>query len=208
VSAYTDEQLVDFFVRSSAAFGEQVREVDGDEWFALTPCADWDVRMVVAHVVVGDAQVPLLVNGEAVERVEEFDPSVLGNNPLAAWRGTALAAIRAFARPGVLAQRFAHPIGNITGRRIIGFRITDSLVHAWDIARARGDDVVLDPAIAGYCLDFWQPMAAGLPASGFFGPAVEPPAAADPGRRLLSLLGRSQGEGTGPRGPRWSGDLS
>jgi uncharacterized protein (TIGR03086 family) len=191
VSNYTDEQLIDFFVRSSASFGEQVREVDGDEWFAPTPCADWDVRMVVAHVVVGDAQLPLLVNGEKVPLVVEFDPSVLGSNPLAAWRGTALAAIRAFARPGVLAERYAHPIGHITGRRIIGFRITDSLVHSWDIARARELDVVLDPEIAEYCLDFWQPMASGLPASGYFGAAMLPPDGADPGLRLLSLLGRT-----------------
>ena len=190
VTSYTDEQLIDFFVRSSASFGEQVREVDGEEWFAPTPCADWDVRMVVAHVVVGDAQLPLLINGDKVERVEEFDPSILGNNPLASWRGTALAAIRALARPGALAERYAHPIGHITGRRIIGFRITDSLVHAWDIARARGADVLLDPEIAEYCLDFWQPMAPGLPASGFFGTAIAPPHGADPGLRLLSLLGR------------------
>ena len=188
---YNDEQLIDFFVRASASFGEQLREVDDEEeWFAPTPCADWDVRMVVAHVVVGDAQLPLLVNGEKVELVEVFDPSVLGKNPLAAWRGTALAAIRAFARPGALAERYAHPIGHITGRRIIGFRITDSLVHAWDIARARHLDVLLDPEIAEYCLDFWLPMAAGLPSSGFFSPAVMPPADADPGRRLLALLGR------------------
>ena len=198
VSAYTDEQLVDFFVRSSASFGEQVREVDGDEWIAPTPCADWDVRMVVAHVVVGDAQLPALVNGDKVDLVEEFDPSVLGNNPLAAWRGTALAAIRAFARPGALEQRYAHPLGHITGRRIIGFRITDSLVHAWDIARARGNDLALDPEIAEYCLDFWMPLASGLPASGYFGAASMPPDDADPGIRLLSLLGR----GHGPSGSR------
>jgi uncharacterized protein (TIGR03086 family) len=191
VSSYTDEQLLDFFVRSSASFGEQVRDVDGDEWFAATPCADWDVRTVVAHVVVGDAQLPPLVNGETVALVEEFDPSVLGSNPLAAWRGTALAAIRAFAKPGALAERYAHPIGHITGRRIIGFRITDSLVHAWDIARARGLDVRLDPEIAEYCLDFWQPLAAGLPASGHFAPASMPPDGSDPGLRLLSLLGRT-----------------
>lgn len=189
-AAYTDEQLVDFFVRSSASFGEQVREVDDDQWVAPTPCADWDVRMVVAHVVVGDAQLPPLVEGEKVELVEAFDPSVLGNNPLAAWRGTALAAIRAFARPGALEQRYHHPLGHITGRRIIGFRITDSLVHAWDIARACGRDLMLDPEIAEYCLDFWMPLASGLPASGHFSAPSMPPAEADPGMRLLSLLGR------------------
>jgi uncharacterized protein (TIGR03086 family) len=190
IGDYRDEQLIDFFVRSSAFFGEQVREVEDDDWFAPTPCADWDVRTVVAHVVVGDAQIPVLIDGDTVEFVAEFDPSVLGTNPLAAWRGTALAAIRAFSRPAALAERYAHPIGHITGRRIIGYRISDSLVHAWDIARARGLDVLLDPEIAEYCLEFWKPMASGLGASGFFAPAVMPPDDAAPGLRLLSLLGR------------------
>ena len=190
IADYNDEQLIDYFVRSSAFFGEQVRDVDDEEWFAPTPCADWDVRTVVAHVVVGDAQIPVLFNGDAVEFVTEFDPSVLGSNPLAAWRGTALAAIRAVSRPGALAERYAHPIGHITGRRIMGYRISDSLVHAWDVARARGLDVLLDPEIAEYCLEFWKPMAAGLGASGFFDPALMPPDDAAPGVRLLSLLGR------------------
>jgi uncharacterized protein (TIGR03086 family) len=192
---YTDEQRVDFFVRASAFFGEQVREVGDEEWDLATPCEGWDVRTVVAHVVVGDSQIPTLLSGGAVERVEEFNPSVLGTNPLASWRGTALAAIRAFAAPGALEKRYAHPIGDVRGRTIIGFRITDSLVHAWDIATALGDGtpgggIVLDPEIAEYCLDFWFPMASTLPSSGHFASALMPPEDADSVTRLLALLGR------------------
>jgi uncharacterized protein (TIGR03086 family) len=191
----SDEQLVDYFVRASAFFGEQVRDVGDEEWDLRTPCEGWDVRTVVAHVVVGDAQIPTLLSGGEVERVEEFNPSVLGTNPLAAWRGTALAAIRAFAVPGALEKRYDHPIGNVRGRTIIGFRVTDSLVHAWDIATALGDgapggDVRLDPELAEYCLDFWFPMAATLPGSGFYANALLPPGDADAPTRLLALLGR------------------
>jgi uncharacterized protein (TIGR03086 family) len=193
---YTDEQRVDFFVRASAVFGEQVRDVGDEEWELATPCEGWDVRTVVAHVVVGDSQIPALFAGEPVERVEEFNPSVLGTSPLAAWRGTALAAIRAFSEPGALEQRYAHPIGNVRGRTIIGFRVTDSLVHAWDIATALGDGrpgggIELDPEICEYCLDFWFPMASTLPGSGFFAEARMPPEGADAPTRLLSFLGRA-----------------
>jgi uncharacterized protein (TIGR03086 family) len=187
---YTDEQLADFFVRASAFFGEQVRAVGDEEWDLPTTCEGWDVRTVVAHVVVGDAQIPTLFEGGAVERVEEFNPSVLGPNPLATWRGTALAAIRAFSAPGALERRYAHPMGNIRGRNIIGFRISDSLVHGWDVAKALGEDVILDPELCEYCLDFWFPMASTLPGSGFFAPAIMPPADADAATRLLALLGR------------------
>jgi len=180
---------LDLFVRASAFFGEQVRNVDDEQWGWPTPCADWTVQMVVAHVVVGDAQIPLLVRGEPVGKVEEFDASLLGKNPLATWRGTALAAVRAFSGPDALTARYDHPIGRISGRRIIGFRITDSLVHGWDVATACGHDVLLDPEIAEYCLDFWQPLATGLVDSGYWSPPVMPPSD-DAGTRLLSLLGR------------------
>jgi uncharacterized protein (TIGR03086 family) len=186
----TDEQLVDHFVRASAFFGEIVREVADDEWDLPTPCADWDVRTVVAHVVVGDSQIPQLFAGEAVEELEEYSPTVLGTNPLAAWRGTALAAIRAFAAPGALERRYPHPVGNVRGRTVIGFRISDSLVHAWDIAQAVGEDVLLDPELCEYALDFWFPMATTLSSSGYYSPALMPAADAGPAERLLALLGR------------------
>jgi uncharacterized protein (TIGR03086 family) len=195
VSEYTDEQRVDFFVRASAFFGEQVRDIGDEEWQLPSPCSEWDVRTVVAHVVVGDAQIATLFSGGSVERVEEFNPSVLGANPLAAWRGTALAAIRAFAAPGALERRYPHPMGNIRGRTIIGFRVTDSLVHAWDIATALGDGtpgggIVLDPELCEYCLDFWFPMASTLPESGFYADALLPPEGSDVATRVLALLGR------------------
>lgn len=188
---YTDEQRVDFFVRASAFFGERVREVGDEEWTLPTPCEGWDVRTVVAHVVVGDAQVPVLLSGGTVERVEEFSPSVLGPNPLSTWRGTALAAIRAFAAPGALEKHYRHPVGEVLGRAIIGFRTTDSLVHGWDIARALGTEVLLDLEICDYLLDFWFPLAKSLPDSGYYGPAVMPPEGADAATRLLALLGRT-----------------
>ena len=186
----TDEQLVDYFVRASASFGEMVRSVGDEEWELPTPCSGWDVRTLVAHVVVGDAQVPVLLAGEPVEYVAEYNPTVLGLNPLAAWRGTALAAIRAFAQPAVLEMRYAHPVGNVRGRTVIGFRISDSLVHAWDLAQALGEDVILDPELCDYALEFWFPMAKTLSSSGFYGAALMPADDADVATRLLALLGR------------------
>jgi uncharacterized protein (TIGR03086 family) len=187
----TDEDVAGLFVRASAFFGEQVRDVRDDEWFLPTPCASWDVRTVVAHVVVGDAQTIELFAGHPVQAVQEYDPSVLGTNPLAAWRGTALAAVRAASKPGALAERYPHPVGRVTGRHILGFRITDSVVHGWDVARACGREVLLDPEIVDHCLDFWLPLVSHLSAGGYFGAGPQmPPDGADGTARLLSLLGR------------------
>ena len=177
--------------RASALFGEQVASVQAHEWDLPTPCRDWNVRDVVAHVVVGESQIPPLFAGEAVASVADVNPSVLGTNPVATWRGTALAAISALAEVGDLDATVSHPLGEIRGETVVGFRISDNLVHAWDLASGLTRPIELPDDLALWCLDFWQPMVSELGPSGFFGEPQEPPADASVGGRLLSLLGRS-----------------
>ena len=177
-------------MRAAALFGEQLVAVADDQWDRPTPCVDWDVRAVTAHVVVGDAQIPELYADRPVARVQEVSPTVLGADPVAAWRGTALAAIEAFGRPGALDEVLHHPVGDLPGRHVIGFRVTDHLVHGWDVSVALGQPIVLPADIAEWCLRFWEPMASGLSRGGYFAPLVAVDADAPPADRLLALLGR------------------
>jgi uncharacterized protein (TIGR03086 family) len=181
--------LVDLLVRASAVFGEQVASIPGDEWDLPTPCQDWDIKALVAHVVFGDAQLPDLVAGREVGAVE-LDVRILGPHPMSTWRGTALRAIEA-ARATPLDMRVRHPIGDLSFARVLGFRISDNAVHAWDLATARSDVFTIPDDIAAWCLDFWLPMADGLSESGFFA-AMGEPTDDSPGARLLALLGRGQ----------------
>ena len=88
-----------------------------------------------------------------------MDPSVLGLNPMTVWRGTALAALEVASGEGVLDAIHAHAVGDLPGGVIVGFRVTDNLVHGWDLARACGADVDLPEVLAERCLDFWLPLA-------------------------------------------------
>lgn len=186
-----EPDVVGLYVAAAALFGDQLVAVADTDWDLPTPCQGWEVGHVAAHVVVGESQIPALFAGEAVAEVEEFDARVLGPDPVAAWRGTALAAIEAVRRPGALDQVLEHPVGRLPGRHVLGFRITDNAVHAWDIARACSRELHLPDHIAQHCLDFWEPMAHGLASSGYFAPMVAPPEGATVGERLLALLGRS-----------------
>lgn len=187
----SDPDPVQLHTAASALFGEQVGAVQAHEWDLPTPCVDWNVRQVVAHVVLGDSQIPPLFAGERVDRVVDVNPGILGTNPLATWRGTAIGAISAFAAVDDLAAKVHHPIGEVRGDVVLGFRISDNLVHGWDIAQAVTRPIELPDDLADWCLDFWQPMAASLPSSGYFAEALHPGADATPGARLLGLLGRT-----------------
>ena len=73
----------------------------------------------------------------------------------------------------------------------IGFRVTENLVHGWDLARSCGAEVQLPETLAERCLDFWLPLAGSDILTGNFGSKVMPPDGASAGVRLLSLLGRA-----------------
>ena len=182
------------YTSACAFFGERLASVTELDWERPTPCDDWDVGTLVAHVVTGESLVTrVLRDGGAWEGT--VDRSVLGANPMAAWRGTALAAIESASADGVLDAMHRHAVGNLPGAVIVGFRVTENLVHGWDLAAACDQAVELPEALAARCLDFWLPLvgadgtiaAAGSP----FGPPVLPPEGASAGVRLLALLGRT-----------------
>ena len=180
---------------AAALFGEQLNQVADDDWANSTPCDEWDVRTLVAHVVIGEALVARLFRGDGDAVSVEVDTSVLGPSPMATWRGTALAALEAAGGEGVLDAPHSYPSGDFPGSVIVGFRTTDNLVHAWDLARACGRDLDLPDDVAGRCLDFWLPLVDAdgtIGGSGAaFGPPVLPPDGASSGVRLLALLGRA-----------------
>ena len=178
------------YTTACAFFGDRLAGVTELDWTADTPCDGWDVRTLVAHVVTGEALVTrVLRDGGAWE--SQADPSILGLNPMATWRGTVLAAIESASTDGVLDALHPHAVGELPGGVIIGFRVTENLVHGWDLARSCGVDVELPDTLAERCLDFWLPLADLDALAGHFGSKVMPPDGASAGVRLLSLLGRT-----------------
>jgi len=89
------------YTSACAFFGERLATVTDLDWERPTPCEGWDVRTLVAHVVTGEALVAQVLGGGGSWDAD-VDPSVLGLNPMAAWRGTALAALDAASGDGVL----------------------------------------------------------------------------------------------------------
>jgi len=189
----TDSERTDTvaaYTTACAFFGERLAEVTELDWTADTPCDGWDVRTLVAHVVTGEALVTRVLR-DAGAWESQADPSILGLNPMATWRGTVLAALESASTDGVLDALHPHAVGELPGGVIIGFRVTENLVHGWDLARSCGADVELPETLAERCLDFWLPLADLDALAGHFGSKVMPPDGASAGVRLLSLLGRT-----------------
>ncbi|MBY8857925.1 TIGR03086 family protein [Nocardia sp. CA2R105] len=121
--------------RAFEAVGELIARIEPRQWEAPTPCTEWTVRDVVAHLVgLNLVFTALLEGGPMPDRQADH----LGADPLAAYRTSAAAVTAAFGAPGVLDKTFSGPLGDATGVGRLRIRMADLLTHGWDLARATG----------------------------------------------------------------------
>lgn len=166
-------------------------DISRDQWTQPTPCASWNVRELVNHIVVGNWWAAELASGRTIEEVgSKLDGDQLGAAPLEAYDQSAEAAGAAFEAPGALDAPCAVSYGPVPGSVYAGHRFIDVLIHGWDLAVATGQDPSLDPDLVDACWDEVGPQAAMFRASGMFGDDVAVPAGADIQTRLLATLGR------------------
>lgn len=177
--------------RALAATGKVLTGIGHRQWAAPTPCAGWDVRALVNHLVSGNLWAAELARGKAIADVgDRLDGDLLGADPRRAYDTSAAAAAAAFAAPGALEAPCAVSYGPVAGSVYAGHRFLDVLIHGWDLAIASGQDTTLDPALVDACHDIVAPQADLLRASGAFGEKIDPPDASDAQTRLLAALGR------------------
>ncbi len=173
-----------------------VAGVRSDQWSAPTPCPDWDAHALVNHVVFGNRTFAGILRGQAPPPQDQIrtlrDVDQLGDDPVGAWRRSADGLVDALQAPGVLALTFRSPLGELPGAGIAQLRITETLVHGWDLARATGQRPPFDDALAQSALDFTlRQLPPGASRRSFaFGPERAAPEGAPAIDRLAAHLGR------------------
>ena len=161
------------------------------QWHDPTPCGEYDVRMLVNHIVSGNFWVAPLVGGSSIADVgDKYDGDVLGDDPLATYERSAGEADAAFSAPGAMEASVAVSYGPVPGEVYAGHRFIDVLIHGWDLAKGTAQDARLDDGLVEACWEVVTPQAEMLKGSGAFGGDVEVPPDADLQTRLLALLGR------------------
>jgi uncharacterized protein (TIGR03086 family) len=184
-------QLPQLHRRALDATRHVIAGIDPGQWDRPTPCADWDVRALLNHVVSGNLWAAELGAGATIEGVgDRLDGDVLGDDALTAYEASAKLAAATFEAPGALDAPCAVSYGPVPGSVYAGHRFVDVLVHGWDLAVATGQDATLDPELAAAAYEVLAPEAEMVRASGVFGDEVAVGAGADAQTRLLAFTGR------------------
>ncbi len=176
------ERLLADYRLACDAFADALRAARGHR-DAPTPAAEGDVQGVLDHVFgVHDT---LLLEPLGVLP----DPPDRPADPEARWAATVDALFPALARPGALDRRAL----------LIGIVTTDVLIHSWDLSRAVGADVPLDPGLCRSGYDRALANRQVLEDSGALGAPVAVADDAPIQDQLLGLFGRD---------PRWCQPVS
>jgi uncharacterized protein (TIGR03086 family) len=176
------------------AAGELIAGITPEQWSRPTPCTDWDVRALVAHLSDGNHLfASALGNGaSSPARARTQLAGATGNHDLvAAYRDSAEAVLAAFGRPGALGRTVEVPFGTVPGAVALHLRLTEVLVHGWDLAAATGQVAVFPEDLAEQELAFTRDALGGLPPGRSpFAPPTPAPDTAPALDRLAACLGR------------------
>ena len=166
--------------------------VDPDLLGNPTPCASWDVRALVNHIVGGMHWFHAHLTGASAD---DAGSDVTGSDFVAAYTDAAKLTIADFNEPGALERTVTLPFGPMPGGAVLGLATLDTFQHGWDLAKATGQPTELDAELASQILAqakasipdaFRGPDGSGMP----FGPATEVPDTAHPADQLAAFLGR------------------
>ena len=155
-----------------------------------TPCADWDLEALLAHLSasMADLESALRTGQLDLEADDPATPGRAGGDPVELLRDQAANLLFAcYAHHGpdrfVLVGGLPLPAGIVACTGAV-----EIAVHGWDVRAARGRGSPIPPALATQMLRLSPLLVTGR--EGLFGNPVRVPAQASPGDQLVAYLGR------------------
>jgi uncharacterized protein (TIGR03086 family) len=180
-------EAIERIERATAVASEKVNGVKTDQLSDPTPCSEFDVRGLLNHLIGGLEMLRTAATGGKAEmpQGDQFGPEP--GKDYDERRAKLLDAIRA---EGVLERDWQMPSFAMPGKMMAGIAFMEHLTHAWDVAKATGQDTDLPDELVQECLDVVTPMDAMLRMPGVCGPKIDVPADAPLIDQLAGFMGR------------------
>lgn len=161
-----------------------------------TPCSEWDVRALINHLIgvleftsgsIVGSPPDIRPNQADSSRVGEPDVTVLAQ----AYREEVAQVLELCRQPGALEQTAVTPFGEMPTGQILMGTLMDQFVHGWDLAKATGQDTVLDAGLTEFA---YRMLTSGFAdmgrEAGFIGPEIVVSDDANLQDRLIAYMGR------------------
>ena len=178
--------------RAIAAATAVVATVTPEQLSLTTPCASWDVKGLLNHMIGATHFFANAVEGTPPPAGDA--PDFTAGDVKANYSAGTSRLQAAFGAEGVLEKMLTLPFGTMPGAAFAGMAATDVFTHAWDLAKATGQSTDLDPELSARLLEQSKvAIQAGFrgPEGAPFGPEATAPAESTNADRLAAFLGRT-----------------
>jgi uncharacterized protein (TIGR03086 family) len=197
----TNQDIRSFHRAAVLASVEIVNTVTPADLPRPTPCADWNLAQLLAHMTVQHRGFAAAARGDGADLAHWDAASVAGvvaSDPVGTYAAAAADVLEAFAADDALETSFALPEfgpgAQVPGETALGFHFVDYVVHGWDVARAIDAPFTLPGDVISAVL----PLVLAVPDGDFrdlavspFAPAIDAGEPAGDLDRALLYLGRS-----------------
>ncbi|MBB6629094.1 TIGR03086 family protein [Nocardioides sp. KIGAM211] len=174
----TAHESVALLSRALDQTGDVLAAVHEEHLSQPTPCSQWDVAHLVAHLVQDPRTFVAMARGEEVDWAKEPEPVTGG------WA-------EAFREGADDLLHQWHQAGDAAEAGQVDWQTAEFAVHTWDLAQAIGHPGPLDPEVAERGLAFMSGALTDDNRSGAFGPEVPAPDGASAYERLAAFAGRT-----------------
>jgi uncharacterized protein (TIGR03086 family) len=155
-------------------------------------CAGWSVYELTNHVIGGEHRYLLLMLGASAEQLTPTrSEDHVHPNPLTSYLRWHEPLRTAFREAGALERLVHHPVGDRSGRDLLGMRTLELTLHAWDLSRSLDLDETLDGELARYLLDHCMYLVDELRGNGMYAPENGEADGGSPQAELLRRTGRA-----------------
>lgn len=165
--------------------------VQTDQLDLQSPCAKWKVSDVVNHIVGGQR---FFIDALQGRQPDGTEADYASGDFVASFDDLSRQCLAGFQADGALDQTYTLPFGEMPGSAVMGLAMTDTFAHAWDVAKATGQDTDLNPELAAQLLQGAQMMiqpAFRSEDGAVFGPEQTAPEGASNADQLAAFLGRT-----------------
>jgi uncharacterized protein (TIGR03086 family) len=171
------------YFRIAHDFSARIAGMRPDQWSAPTPCTEWTVRDIVAHVISNHRRA-LAGGSEPAAVTAEDDLATL-------WSTVSRDLLATLKDPERASTLVEGPFGEQPLESVVGGLLcADTLVHTWDLARATGQDERLDPGAVAKAAELATSVGERMRRPGGFAAKIESAPDADDQTRLLNVCGR------------------
>jgi len=168
--------------------------VPADRLADPTPCAEWDVRGMLGHLVATVDRLRVIGEGGDPQTMPRVVEGIADDG----WADALAAAedkmVAVWADDAVLDELVTVPWGRVPGRAAVWGYIREALVHGWDLAVATGQNPEADPATAEAVLAETRRVMPAEPGGGPipFAAPVAPRPGAGPTEQLANWCGHAR----------------